>query len=134
MLNLTQKRLPEQALLAAKAIADDLFITNQNNDRPIFLRTKIQGNLAALYITQKAYDVALDMHASALDLRLQLVKDSPSPRTKLLFSAAYKGIATVIFISPNSKINTGHCFYCSHLWRIIGFLWPYMKKYCLLTV
>lgn len=91
------KEIAEQALLAAKAIADDLFITNQNNDRPIFLRTKIQGNLAALYITQKAYDVALDMHASALDLRLQLVKDSPSPRTKLLLAAAYKGIATDYF-------------------------------------
>lgn len=29
------KEIAEQALLAAKAIADDLFITNQNNDRPI---------------------------------------------------------------------------------------------------
>ncbi len=37
------------------------------------------------------------MHASALDLRLQLVKDSPSPRTKLLLAAAYKGIATDYF-------------------------------------
>lgn len=91
------KEIAEQALLRAKSITDNLPASDRSDDSPVYLRTKIEGNLAALYITKKEYDRALNLHRSALNVRLQLVEDCPSPRTKLLLAAAYKGIATDYF-------------------------------------
>lgn len=104
------KELAEQALLRAKSIADGLAGDHQEDAYSVILRTKIDGNLAALYIAKKEYEAALELHKEALRVRGQLVKDSPSPDAKLLLAAAYKGIATDFFYLSKQRKQSDELF------------------------
>lgn len=95
--------IAEQALVTAKETADKLRIAEPEDILLFQLCTKILGNLAALYLRKKEYDTALRLHTTALEQRLWLVREAPSPVAKVLLAAAYKGIGTDYFYLSRGK-------------------------------
>lgn len=98
--------LAEKALNVARSLIENVIKDGKEDVNADILRTKIQGNLAALYIRKRDYDKALDLHSEAKTFRQELLEKMPSPEIKLLLAAAYKGIATDYYYL--SKKET-HC-------------------------